>query len=172
MMYRDKILAIALTIGLMANASFAQADVPHACQNDALPNRIVGICQTPLFKAYFSCVEHTMPAWDPKGNVLRKNKDIPKANLAFAVLMECEWVAKQFGEAYGNDLANILQSVANQKVSKQYGTAPLPEPAGDKSQFLEFGEHVDNPAEARFGDVIVAHSGGIRRPPTNPADPN
>jgi hypothetical protein len=40
------------------------------------------------------------------------------------VQVECEPFAKKFGKKYGNDLANVLQSVADQKVSKQYGTTP------------------------------------------------
>jgi len=42
-----------------------------------------------------------------------------------AVLMQCEPIAIKFGKKYGNDLANVLQSVANQRVSEQYGTEPL-----------------------------------------------
>ena len=42
-----------------------------------------------------------------------------------AVLVQCEPIAKKFGKKYGNDLANILQEVANQRVSEQFGTDPL-----------------------------------------------
>ena len=90
--------------------------------------------------------------WEPKGNVFKK-KDFPKASLVFAVLMECEWIAKEFGSQYDNNIANILQGVANQRVSKQFGVAPLPEPSGDRSTFLEYGEHIDGFADARRGDI-------------------
>jgi hypothetical protein len=40
--------------------------------------------------------------------------------------MQCEPIAKKkFGKKYGNDLANVLQEVANQRVSEQFGTDPL-----------------------------------------------
>ena len=119
----------------------------HACEADTLPKTPVGICQTPLFKAYVSCIEHTIPVWDPKGNVLKKEKDWPKASSVFAVLMGCESIAKEFGSQYGNNIANVIQGVANQRVSQQFGAAPLPEPSGDRSTFLEYGEHIDNLAD-------------------------
>jgi hypothetical protein len=154
------------TCAMMAMILPASAS-PHACEADALPKTLAGICQTPLFKAYVSCIKHTIPVWNPKGNVLKKEKDFPKASFVFAVLMECEWTAKEFGSQYGNNLANILQGVANQRVSKQFGAAPLPELSGDRSTFLEYGEHIDDPANTRRGDITVPYSDRteIRRPP-------
>ena len=56
-----------------------------------------GFCKIHHYlKPYVSCIEHTIPVWEPKGNVFKK-KDFPKASLVFAVLMECEWIAKEFG---------------------------------------------------------------------------
>ena len=74
-----------------------------------------------------------------------------------AVLLECEPIAREFGKKYGNDLANSLQSVANHKVSRQYGTAPLKEPEGSAFTFLEYGVHVD-PADLKPGDMAVPSS--------------
>jgi hypothetical protein len=124
-----------------------------ACEGDDVLDRLQGICRTPEFKAYANCIERTIPVWDPKGPVLSKRK-FPPENSVLAVLMECEPIAKKFGKKYGNDLANVLQSVANQRVSTRYGTAPLREPSGDLSTFLEYGERVD-PTDAKPGDVAV-----------------
>jgi hypothetical protein len=123
-----------------------------ACEGD-VPERLLGICKMPEFKAYVACVEKAIPKWDPKGSVLSK-ANMPPGNSVLAVLMDCEPIAKKFGKKYGDDLANVLQSVANQRVSKRYGTAPLREPTGDASKFLEYGERID-PADARPGDVAV-----------------
>jgi hypothetical protein len=73
--------------------------------------------------AYTARVDNSIPLYDPKGNVL--GKEFPPENLVLAVILECEPIAKKFGEKYGNDLAYTLEEVANQKVSKLYGTAPL-----------------------------------------------
>ena len=37
------------------------------------------------------------------------------------MLLQCEPIVVKFGNKYGNNLANTLQSVAEQKVSEQYG---------------------------------------------------
>ena len=37
------------------------------------------------------------------------------------MLLQCEPIVVKFGKKYGNNLANTLQSVAEQKVSEQYG---------------------------------------------------
>jgi hypothetical protein len=123
-----------------------------ACEGD-VPDRLQGICKAPEFRAYVACVEKAIPKWDPKGPALSKTNILP-GNSVLTVLMECEPVAKKFGKKYGNDFANALQSVANQRVSKRYGTEPLREPSGDSSKFLEYGERVD-PADVKPGDVAV-----------------
>jgi hypothetical protein len=78
----------------------------------------------PLFKQYTACIDRAIPNWDPKGSVLSKT-NFPPENAVLAVLVSCEPIAVKFGKKYGNDLANILQSVANQRVSEQYETEPL-----------------------------------------------
>jgi hypothetical protein len=98
-----------------------------ACENDAVPKRLWGICQTPLFKAYVACIERSIPQWGPKGNMLRKYNFSTEGSVS-AVLRECRPIAVKFGIKYGNDLADILQSVANQRTSAQYGNAPLAAP--------------------------------------------
>ncbi len=114
--------AIALSPVLIPLSAHAGA----ACESDAMPKRLWGICQTPLFTAYVACVEKAIPRWDPKGNVRRKYNLSPESSV-LAVLMECQPIAVKFGNKYGNDLADILESVANQRISTQYGTAPLAE---------------------------------------------
>jgi hypothetical protein len=112
--------AIALSTVLYSS----RADAGAACQADGIPKRFLGICQSPLFKAYVACVEGSIPRWDPKENALRKDNLSPK-NLVLAVLKECHPIAVKFGNKYGDDLADVLQSVANLRVSSQYRTAPL-----------------------------------------------
>jgi hypothetical protein len=77
--------------------------------------------------------------------------------------MECEPIARRFGQKYGNEFAGILQSVANKEVSRRYGTGPLIEPTGDLSKFLHYGERVD-PTDARRGDLHDDRFKGFRRP--------
>jgi hypothetical protein len=60
------------------------------------------------------------PQWDPKGPVLSKMNFDP-AKAVGIVLLQCEPIVVKFGKKYGNNLANTLQSVAEQKVSEQYG---------------------------------------------------
>ena len=112
--------AIALSTALYSS----RADAGAACQADGIPKRFLGICQTPLFKAYVACVEGSIPRWDPKENVLRKDNLSPKSSV-LAVLKECHPIAVKFGNKYGDDLADVLQSVANLRISSQYRTAPL-----------------------------------------------
>jgi hypothetical protein len=121
------IAAAAVVLSTVFNPISAHAG--SACESNAMPNSLLGICQTPLFKAYVACIEKAIPVWDPKGEVLRK-KPFGPGNSVLAVLVECEPIALKFGKKYGDDLANTLQSIANQRVSKQYGTAPLKEPEG------------------------------------------
>jgi len=127
----ETLLRILTTIALaFATIAFSMvlnslsADAGAACQADGTPKRFLGICQTPLFKAYVACVEGSIPRWDPKGSVLRKDNLSPESSV-LAVLKECQPIAVKFGNKYGDDLADILQSVANLRVSTQYGTAPL-----------------------------------------------
>lgn len=112
------------TIALWMVLYCSSADAGAACQADGIPKRFLGICQSPLFKAYVACVEGSIPRWDPKGRVLRKENLSPESSV-LAVLKECQPIAAKFGNKYGDDLADILQSVANLRVSTQYGTAPL-----------------------------------------------
>jgi hypothetical protein len=93
----------------------------HACEGEG---RLASICKAPLFKQYTSCIDNAIPQWDPKGPVLSK-MNVPPASSVLAVLVQCESIAKKFGKKYGNDLANVLQEVANQRVSEQFGTDPL-----------------------------------------------
>ncbi|SRR6266568_7889045 len=106
---------------LIAAALAASASAAHACEGSG---RLAAICKAPLFKQYTSCIDKAIPEWDPKGPVLSK-MNFPPKNSVLAVLMQCEPIAIKFGKKYGNDLANVLQSVANQRVSEQYGTEPL-----------------------------------------------
>ena len=92
-----------------------------ACEGEG---KLANICNAPLFKQYTSCIDKAIPQWDPKGPVLSQIK-VPPASSVLAVLTQCEPIAIKFGKKYGNDLANALQSVANQRVSEQYGTEPL-----------------------------------------------
>src|SRR5262249_39240288 len=135
-----------------------------ACKDNSLPKRLAGICETPLFKHYVACIEEATPRYDPKGNVL-SNENFPPESSVLAVITDCESIAEKFGKKYGNDLANVLQEVANQRVSKQYGTAPLKEPEGDRSTFLEYGQSID-PSEIRRGDIGVPGK-RARRPVIN-----
>ena len=98
-----------------------------------------GFARTPLFKAYVACIEKSIPLYDPKGNLLGKETFSPES-LVLAVILECEPFAKKFGKKYGNDLAYALQHVANQRVSKSYGIAPLNEP---EKYRLEYDEYVE-----------------------------
>ena len=110
---RTLLIAAALTVAASASA--------NACEGEG---RLASICKAPLFKQYTSCIDNAIPQWDPKGPVLSK-MNVPPASSVLAVLMQCEPIAKKFGKKYGNDLANALQQVANQRVSEQYGTEPL-----------------------------------------------
>jgi hypothetical protein len=140
-----KVGLAALTLLLLVlSPSLAKA----TCEGELL-----GVCKAPLFKQYVACIEKKIPVWNPKGPVLSK-RNFPSQNSVLAVLMECEPIARKFGKKHGNEFANILQSVANQRVSKQYETEPLVEPTGDKSTFLEYGERVD-PADIKPGDIAV-----------------
>ena len=117
-------MRVLLAAAVIMTASISSGS---ACEGD-MPGKLAGICKAPLFKQYTSCIDRTIPNWDPKGPVLSKI-NFPPENSVLAVLLECEPIAKKFGKKYGNDLANILQSVANQRVSEQYGTEPLQQPA-------------------------------------------
>ena len=151
---RISTVTAAASIALSTMLSPLDAHAAAACESDAMPTRASGICKTQLFKAYVACIEKSIPRYDPKGSALKQEAFSP-ANAVFAVIVECEPIAKAFGKKYGNDLANILQSVANRWVSKQYGTTPLQEPKGDVATFLEYGERVD-PADVKPGDAIIA----------------
>jgi hypothetical protein len=154
-----------MTAVLIATMTFGLVSAAHAeagCDSKDLPRKVLGFCQTPLFKSYVGCIERTIPVWDPNGPKLRNERDLQPQTAVLAVLIECEPIARDFGGRYGNDLANILQSVANRRVSRQYGTPPLTEPTGDSSTFLMYGEHVDS-AHARRGDVADLRGGGFRR---------
>jgi hypothetical protein len=113
---RTLLIAAALTIAASATAL--------ACEGEG---RLANICKAPLFKQYTSCIDNVIPQWDPNGPVLSK-MNVPPANSVLAVLLQCEPIAKKFGKKYGNDLANALQQVANERVSEQYGTEPLAPP--------------------------------------------
>jgi hypothetical protein len=86
----------------------------------ATPALSCDICNAPLFKKYTSCIDAAIPQWDPKGPVLSKMNFDP-AKAVGIVLLQCEPIVVKFGKKYGNNLANTLQSVAEQKVSEQYG---------------------------------------------------
>lgn len=151
-----QVLATTAVLVALAAPTLALTMPVHAaaaCNNENLPKRALGICKAPLFKKYTTCIEGAIPNWDPKGSVLRQY-GFPVANSILAVLVECEPIAKKFGNKYGNDLANALQETANKIVSERYGTSPLPTPTGDMSTFLEYGERID-PRDAKPGDVAI-----------------
>jgi hypothetical protein len=155
--------AITLTITISTATAVAKPQA-LACPLNGLPDNVLGFCTAPLFKSYVSCIEKWLPNWDPNGNVLKK-RAIPLATAVLAVLMECEPIARKFGDKYGNEFANILQSVANRRVSMRYGTHPLVTPLGDKSTFLEYGETVTDPAVLQQGGALHDDlNGGFRRP--------
>jgi hypothetical protein len=104
------------TVLIAATLTIAASATALACEGD--------ICKAPLFKQYTSCIDKAIPQWDPKDPVLSK-MNVPPANSVLAVLLQCEPIVKKFGKKYGNDLANALQQVANERVSEQYGTEPL-----------------------------------------------
>ena len=133
------------------------------CSSNGLPQQVAGLCKTPLFKSYTACVDNIIPNWDPKGPILSKQPNFPLASAVLAVLLECEPIARRFGQKYGNEFARILQSVANKEVSRRYGTVPLIEPTGDSSKFLRYGERVD-PTDVRRGDLNDDRFKGFRRP--------
>ncbi len=94
----------------------------------AEPSSVCGvaedICQSSQFKAYTACVDAAIIYWDPKGPTLAP-KNFPPARSVLAVLMECEYAAKDFGKRFGNHLANILQQTANERVAAaRYGPYP------------------------------------------------
>jgi hypothetical protein len=113
-------LATAFASGPAGAADRSSASA-HACAGEG---RLASICKAPLFKQYTSCIDDAIPQWDPKGPVLSK-MNVPPASSVLAVLVQCESIAKKFGKKYGNDLANVLQEVANKRVSEQFGTDPL-----------------------------------------------
>jgi hypothetical protein len=165
-MRRHKVSGLAglffLLLTPAASSLEATSHGQSACLSPDLPKSAFGLCNTPLFKSYVSCIEKFMPNWDPKGPALIKN-NFPAASGVLSVLIECEPIAKSFGKRYGNNFANILQSVANRRISDRYGTKPLVEPSGDPASFLEFGERVA-PSEIKFGDLHDDRNGSIRRP--------
>jgi len=113
----------------------AKAELPFACG-------LGEICQSPQFTAYTACVDAATIYWDPKGPTLAP-KNFPPARSVLAVLMECEYAAKDFGKRFGNHLANILQQTANERVAAAYGTDPIRAPTCDV--FLEYGVKLDHP---------------------------
>jgi hypothetical protein len=155
----------AAVLSALANAPIAhardRAGTTTSC-ND-LPSGVSGLCRTPLFRSYVACIERTIPNWDEKGPRMQNHPEFLPSHLVLAVLIECEPDARMFGQRYGNKFANILQSVANQRVSRQYGTTPLSEPAGNLSVFLTYGDAV-SAEDAKPGDLHDDRTGTFRRP--------
>jgi hypothetical protein len=115
--------AASIALSLPTILSPLSAHAEPACESEAMPKGLWGICETPLFKAYVACIERNIPVWGPEGKM--KSAHLPPRSSVLAVLAECEDIAKKFGKKYGNGLADILKSVANNRISTQYGIAPL-----------------------------------------------
>jgi hypothetical protein len=115
------------TLLVVAALAIAASPSAQACEGEG---KLANICKAPLFKQYTSCIDKAIGQWDPKGPVLSQ-MNMPPASSVLAVLMQCEPIAIKFAKKYGNDLTHALQSVANRRVSEQYGTEPL-EPNGGR----------------------------------------
>jgi hypothetical protein len=156
-MTTNKMALITIAFIIMSTTGYGALSANHKGPTSTCEGVALGLCTTQLFKSYVACVETNIPNWDPKGPVLSK-RDFPVETSMHAVLVECEPIGRAFGTKYGNKCANILQSIANRKISEQYTTHPLTNQSGDISTFLEYGQHID-PTDIKRGDVTDRYKG-------------